>query len=355
MPLYEPTDDVRGRLAQSLRDWAALVRREGWEPYENVWSSGEVAGVRAALGEPGAVDAALEQWAPTLWGVTAAEADACTGYQSTRAWFAALAGPEELTETEQAQQRAARSASEDLRAAVDSGDPDERSAAFGQLMQTLSAMDPETTRDKLHIPDDAGEHRDGLIAIMQRIPDGWGRWISCSAGWYSIIVELDQQLAEIDPAYELHQVKEKFGTLRYYYATEVEGARERMNALIRAAEEQAAATCELCGAPGARHSNGRGWIMTLCAECATARGYGRIGELVNDLTAEHRGIWKVTDYAGTESYWDMSHGEVSVIDGERYRDVTVLAPPSVLRTWRLRLADGAEITSELVASIERMR
>lgn len=42
-----------------------------------------------------------------------------------------------------------------------------------------------------------------------------------------------------------------------------------MNALIRVAEEQAAATCELCGEPGVRHSNGRGWIMTLCAACAT--------------------------------------------------------------------------------------
>lgn len=263
--------------------------------------------------------------------------------------------PEELNETEQAQQRAARSASEDLRAAVDSGDPDERSAAFGQLMQTLSAMDPESTRDKMHVPEDAGEHRDGLVAILRRIPDGWGRWISCSAGWYPIIVELDRQLAAIDPDYELHQVKEKFGTLRYYYRTEVEGARERMNALIRAAEDQCERTCEQCGQPGVRHTNGRGWIMTLCPNCATEKGYSLIGELVNDLGSDHRGIWKVTEYGdGDPSYWDLTHAEVTVA-GTRHHGATVLAPPSVLRTWRIRLADGTEIESGLIAAIERIR
>lgn len=262
--------------------------------------------------------------------------------------------PEELNELERTQQGAARAASEDLRAAVDSGDPDERSAAFGQLIQTLSAMDPESTRDKLHVPDDADEHEAGLRAILRRIPDGWGRWISCSRGWYSIIIALDQALAEIDPDYVLHQVKEKFGTLRYYYRTEVEGARERMNTLIRAAETRCGATCELCGEPGVRHSNGRGWILTLCPSCATEKGYGRIGELINDLTVDRHGIWKVTDYAGAESYWDLNHAEVT-LDGTRHRDSEVLAPPSVLRTWRIRLEDGREVVSELVASIERVR
>lgn len=263
--------------------------------------------------------------------------------------------PEELTETEQARYRAARSASEDLRAAVDSGDSDEKRAAFGQLLQTLGNMNPDDTRDKMHIPDDAGPHRNGLIAIMQRIPDGWGCWISCSKGWYPIIIELDRALTEIDPAYELHQAKEKFGGLRYYFRTRIEGAREQMNALIRAAEEQAAATCELCGEPGVRHSNGRGWIMTLCPACATERGYGRIGELVNDLGPDHRGVWRVTDYAGDESIWDLTNDEVSIIDGERYRDATVLALPSVLRSWRIRLSDGNELASELIAAIERIR
>lgn len=67
-----------------------------------------------------------------------------------------------------------------------------------------------------HVPRDAGEHADGLRQILSRIPDGWGRWISCDKGWYPLIIELDQKLAEIFPDYKVHQVKEKYGTLRYY-------------------------------------------------------------------------------------------------------------------------------------------
>lgn len=87
-----PTAESRDGRAADLRGRAALVRTNGWEPYENVWSSGEVAGVRAVLGEPGALDAAVEAWAPTLWGAAASEADARTGYSSTRRWFLTLQG-----------------------------------------------------------------------------------------------------------------------------------------------------------------------------------------------------------------------------------------------------------------------
>jgi hypothetical protein len=68
----------------------------------------------------------------------------------------------------------------------------------------------------IHLPEDAGEHSDDLRRILARIPENWGRWISCASGWYPLVIELDQRLSEIYPDYELHQVKEKFGTLRYY-------------------------------------------------------------------------------------------------------------------------------------------
>ncbi|WP_018600933.1 hypothetical protein [Mycobacterium sp. 155] len=355
MPIDSPSDEHRHRRASDLRERAALVRRDGWSDYESVWSSGEVLGVRAVLGEPGAEDEAVQLWAPTLWGLAEAEADAANGYARTRAWLMALREPEELTDTEKAQQRAARAASGDLRAAMDSGDLDERHAAFGQLMQTLSNMDPDATRDKLHVPDDAGEYREALIAIMRRIPPDWGRWISCDKGWYPIICQLDADLAAVDPVYELRQVKEKFAGLRYYFHTEVDGARDRMRALVREAETRCSATCELCGQPGSQHANRRRWLKTLCPSCATAEGYERIGELVNDLTPEHRGVWSVACYGDdAASIWDMNHAEVT-IDGTRHRDATVLALPSVQRAWRVRLADGTEVESGLVAAIKRVR
>lgn len=77
-------------------------------------------------------------------------------------------------------------------------------------------MDMEKMLNTIVVPDNAGEYEDGLRKIMSRIPDGWGRWISCDKGWYALICELDEKLADICPDYEVHQVKEKFGTLRYY-------------------------------------------------------------------------------------------------------------------------------------------
>lgn len=356
MPIEPLPPSVRDRLAQFLREWAARIREEGWSDYEQLLSTGEVLGVRAVL-DPAAVDEAVPVWAATLWGVAGAEVDAACGYERTRAWFAALREPEieELTETEKARYTAARAASADLRDALDSGDSEGKRAAFDQLMQTLGNMDPDETLDKLHIPDDAGEHRDGLIAIMRRIPPNWGRWISCERGWYPIICQLDADLAELDPGYELHQVKEKFGTLRYYFRTEVDNARDQMRALVRAAETRCEATCELCGESGARHVNGRGWLKTLCPSCAAAEGYEPIGELVNDLTADHRGVWRVSCYGGDPiSIWDLNRAVVH-IGGTQHQDAEVLAPPSVLRTWRVRLVDGTEIESGLIAAIERVR
>lgn len=63
---------------------------------------------------------------------------------------------------------------------------------------------------------------------------------------------------------EATQVKEKFGTLRFYvdygeeYADEIEK-------LIRQAENESAITCEDCGNPGKTRPGG--WIKTLCDDC----------------------------------------------------------------------------------------
>lgn len=121
------------------------------------------------------------------------------------------------------------------------------------------------------------------------------------------------------------------------------------------AETRCEAKCELCGEPGTQHTNRRGWLKTLCLESATEEGYRRIGELINDLIPEHIDIWEVTEYAGAVCVWDMSRGEVSVVGVEHHRDTQVLALPSVLRAWRLRLTDGAELESELIAAIARVR
>lgn len=141
----------------------------------------------------------------------------------------------------------------------------------------------------IHMPNDAGEHAVALEAIMQRIPDGWGRWISCDAGWYSIIIELDRDLAALDPEYELHQVKEKFGGLRFYAHTRNQDLSEAFNARIKHAEQLCDRTCETCGAPGKLHDE-FSWIRTLCDRHAEER------------TTEEAARWR-THAAQVETDW----------------------------------------------------
>ncbi len=60
------------------------------------------------------------------------------------------------------------------------------------------------------------------------------------------------------------QVKEKFGTLRFY----MDHATPEMNAMISKAEAKSAVTCEQCGETGSLRSGG--WMRTLCDPCDEA-------------------------------------------------------------------------------------
>lgn len=130
--------------------------------------------------------------------------------------------------------------------------------------------------EALDVPEDAGDHRAALTSILRRIPDGWGRWISCDAGWYSLIVDLDHDLAAIDPDYALHQCKQKFGELRFYaHASEglPEEANRRFDERIAAAERASVTTCESCSSTAGSLRERRGWFKTLCDSCAAKSGH----------------------------------------------------------------------------------
>lgn len=101
-----------------------------------------------------------------------------------------------------------------------------------------------------------------MSPILNRIPDRWGRYVQIAPGWHAIALELDRKLAERDPDYEVHQVKEKFGGLRYYCSLD---GHVEAEPLIREAERKAAVTCEQCGQRG--QLRGGSWISTLCDNC----------------------------------------------------------------------------------------
>ena len=93
----------------------------------------------------------------------------------------------------------------------------------------------------------------------------WG--LECGSGWYTLIDKLCGYLQfHIDhnkhPQIETVQVKEKFGTLRFY----TDGADDFQNGAIGFAESMSAEICEDCGSTD-NVTRTTGWIMTKCAKC----------------------------------------------------------------------------------------
>jgi hypothetical protein len=96
-----------------------------------------------------------------------------------------------------------------------------------------------------------------------------GGWYGCIApdGWKDIILEADAMMAFIDPEYKINQVKEKFGTLRYYFETKKEGVEfSIMEAIADAVELKSTITCQNCGTYGKLRSE-RWYWKTLCNKC----------------------------------------------------------------------------------------
>ena len=104
---------------------------------------------------------------------------------------------------------------------------------------------------------------DIMEPLVSRFAEGWDGYLRCDAGWTRILLDLNAKMSQIDPDYSLHQVKEKFGTLRFYYEPSSEDLRSQLDALVKEAEALSAITCEQTGQPGRLMR--RGYVYkTLC-------------------------------------------------------------------------------------------
>jgi hypothetical protein len=123
-----------------------------------------------------------------------------------------------------------------------------------ELDEALCAKYPEIFRDR------NGDMRTTAMC--------WG--FECGDGWYNIIDglcatiqnrEYNQKLnkKEFAPVVAA-QVKEKYGTLRFYYS----GGDDYIDGAVSMAEYMSEVTCEKCGAPGKLQSYG--WAYTACDE-----------------------------------------------------------------------------------------
>lgn len=107
-------------------------------------------------------------------------------------------------------------------------------------------------------------------------------------GWANIIDLVDKQIQVVDKDYQVGQIKEKFGALRYYIrpsAYYIENIKpnfdfqtDPISIFIADAENRSLATCEKCGRSDGPEvyittdAVGDGyWIKTLCNECRSER------------------------------------------------------------------------------------
>lgn len=70
--------------------------------------------------------------------------------------------------------------------------------------------------------------------------------------------EFNQKIPDEIPQVVVDQIKEKFGTLRFYY----QGGDEFIHGAAWLAESLSGQICEECGSPGERRHGG--WVRTLC-------------------------------------------------------------------------------------------
>ena len=101
----------------------------------------------------------------------------------------------------------------------------------------------------------------------------------CGDGWFYMMDELSQKLTDLEVCDCIHiaQIKEKFGTLSYYYSisplpinSNLQILHYDIDDIVREYCCKSATVCEWCGKEGKRRSTG--WIRVLCDKCAILNG-----------------------------------------------------------------------------------
>jgi hypothetical protein len=109
-----------------------------------------------------------------------------------------------------------------------------------------------------------------LIEPNKKMADAWQEiedramleaWVG--DGWRPIVIEAFNKIESLLPGYEIIQIKEKFGGLRFYCENSGD---EEVAAIIKEAEDRCWKTCENCGSTIGVTTWGS-WIKTLCKTC----------------------------------------------------------------------------------------
>ena len=116
-------------------------------------------------------------------------------------------------------------------------------------------------------------NEENRLLLIEKYPELYEdcKYFDTGDGWFKLIDDLSAKIMEIAKEKGLNpyatQVKEKYGTLRFY----ISGATDEILELIDEAERKSAETCELCGEPGKRI--GTAWFTVRCDKCTRKTRY----------------------------------------------------------------------------------
>lgn len=120
-----------------------------------------------------------------------------------------------------------------------------------------------------------------ITLLKSKIKPPYLPYVDVDEGWYQLVLDCDKELSEIDPKYDLQQIKEKFGGLRYYFQPSDPSFRDEMDAVVAKYEEIASKTCEATGGNGVLMKSIGNWYKTLNPEFAASNlAYARYTEVV---------------------------------------------------------------------------
>jgi len=125
--------------------------------------------------------------------------------------------------------------------------------------------------------------------LQKKLIDRWPTWFNLGGdtrhtmmplgfehgdGWFDLLWQLCESLEtfvvaaeqETGCPFEVLQVKEKFGGLRFH----TNYSNDAISTVIEAAKVESFATCDICGQPGKPRDGS--WIQTVCDEHGRAHG-----------------------------------------------------------------------------------
>ncbi len=110
--------------------------------------------------------------------------------------------------------------------------------------------------------DEPISNSDYSFTMLDEMPSGWRESFGEQLCEELRMVLIKEGLLE---KYRIHQIKEKFGSLRWYGNFE----NDSIAKILEKYEEKSKYTCIRCGAPATKIS--RGWISPYCDKCTNSR------------------------------------------------------------------------------------